>query len=77
MTLREWDKFFWCVELKDMLSSAMVDPNSWPVPRGTHALSLEVKTNAVNGLNVEMRAAKVIVWLAPSETGSRSTGRSR
>ena len=68
VTLREWDKDFWCVELKDMLSSAMVDPNSWPAPRGTHALKLEVKTNAVNGLNVEMRAAKVIVWLAPSDT---------
>jgi predicted esterase len=68
VTLREWDNFFWSVELKEMLASALVDPNSWPAPRGTHALRLEVKANAVNGLSIEMRAAKVTVWLAPSET---------
>ena len=67
VTMRTWDNFFWCVELSNLPSRQMVDPSSWPPPRGTQPLNLEVHTTAANanGIDVSMHAAKVTVWLSP------------
>ncbi len=63
-TMRDWDNFFWSVELSNMPAAQMVDPTAYPPPRGTMPLTLEVKS-ILNGLNVEMHAANVTVWLSP------------
>jgi predicted esterase len=69
-TMRDWDNFFWSVELSNMPASQMVDPAAWPPPRGLVPLTLEVKAisntrTGESGLNVEMHAANVTVWLSP------------
>jgi hypothetical protein len=62
--MRDWDRYFWSVELNNMPAAQMVDPAAWPPPRGLVPLTLEVKPTT-NGINVEMHAAKVTVWLSP------------
>jgi pimeloyl-ACP methyl ester carboxylesterase len=62
-TMRDWDNFFWSVELSNMPAAQMVDPSAWPPPRGTVPLTLDVKS-ITNGINVDMHAANVTVWLS-------------
>jgi pimeloyl-ACP methyl ester carboxylesterase/tetratricopeptide (TPR) repeat protein len=64
-TMRNWDNFFWSVELSNMPANQMVDPEAWPPPRGLVPLTLDVKALANNGINVDMHAANVTVWLSP------------
>ncbi len=69
-TMRDWDNFFWSVELSNMPANQMVDPAAWPPPRGLVPLTLDVKaiSNArtgETGLNVEMHGANITVWLSP------------
>jgi pimeloyl-ACP methyl ester carboxylesterase len=64
VTMRDWDNFFWSIGLNNMPAAQMINPAAWPPPRGTLPLTLEV-TPVVNGLNVEMHAANVTVWLSP------------
>jgi hypothetical protein len=63
--MREWDSFFWWVELHDLPERSLVDPQSWPPPRGTLAAPTEATINEKNGLNVKTGAASATVWLAP------------
>jgi predicted esterase len=64
-SMREWDNFFWWVELHDLPERAVVDPQSWPLPRGTLAAKTEAEINEKNGINVRTSAAYATVWLAP------------
>ena len=62
--MRDWDNFFWSIGLNNMPAAQMINPAAWPPPRGTLPLTLEVKP-VPNGLNVDMHAANVTVWLSP------------
>lgn len=64
-SMREWDNFFWWVELHSLPEKSVVDPQSWPPPRGTLASPTEASINEKNGLNVRTGALEVTVWLAP------------
>ncbi|HEX3659617.1 MAG TPA: peptidase [Pirellulales bacterium] len=64
-SMREWDNFFWWVELHDLPEKAVVDPQNWPPPRGIRAGTTEATINEKNGLNVRTSAASATVWLAP------------
>jgi predicted esterase len=65
VTLRPWDNFFWCLELADMPPRCMVDPISWPPPRGTTPYHVDVKVSANNGINITSHGARLTVWLSP------------
>jgi predicted esterase len=64
-TMREWDNYFWWVELADMPARCIVAPETWPPPRGTLAVNTEAAINAENGINIRTGAARVTVWLSP------------
>jgi predicted esterase len=64
VTMRPWDKYFWCVGLDNMPPAQMVDPDSWPPPRSTLPFALEFKANG-NIINVSVRNARVTLWLSP------------
>ena len=66
-TMRNWDKDFWCVELRDMPASASLDPAVWPPPRGTRALEVKMKVSPTNGLNVDVHGPKLTIWLSPED----------
>ena len=64
-TMRQWDNFFWWVELGGLPPRSAVDPADWPPPRGTLPVRLEASINAANGLNVRSGTSRVTVWLSP------------
>jgi predicted esterase len=64
-TMRQWDNFFWWVELDGMPPRAMVAPANWPPQRGTRPMPVKAKLTSLNGLNVTAGARQVTVWLSP------------
>ncbi len=63
-TMRDWDSFFWWVELDGMPPKAQVDPEHWPPPAGTRAAQVKGKI-AGNNVNVYAGSTLVSVWLSP------------
>ncbi len=64
-TMRQWDNYFWWVELDGLPARATVDPVDWPPPRGTQAVQVSAKITANNGIYVRCGTTRVSVWLAP------------
>jgi predicted esterase len=63
-TLREWDNFFWWVEMHEFPPRSTVDPVGWPPRRGTRALKVEGRiTN--NNVFIKTASRRVGVWLSP------------
>jgi predicted esterase len=63
-TMREWDSFFWWVELEGMPPKSQVDPLHWPPPAGTRAVQVKGKITG-NNVNILTGTAQVSVWLSP------------
>jgi predicted esterase len=63
-TMRDWDSFFWWVELDGLPPKSQVDPERWPPPAGTRAAQVTGKI-AANNVNVSAGSAQVTVWLSP------------
>lgn len=63
-TMRPWDNFFWWVETSGMPSASMVDPASWPPPRGCQPFKIEASLKAGNNIYVQGSASQVTVWLS-------------
>jgi pimeloyl-ACP methyl ester carboxylesterase len=63
-TMREWDSFFWWVELDGMPPKSQVDPQHWPPPAGTRAVQVKGKI-AGNNINILTGTAQVSVLLSP------------
>jgi len=64
-SMRAWDNFFWWAELEEMAPSCLVDPESWPPPRGTKEVQIKGSINNGNGLLLTAGAARAILWLSP------------
>lgn len=64
-SMRPWDNFFWWAELEEMPASTMVDPESWPPPRGTKESQIKGSINNGNGIMLTASAARAILWLSP------------
>jgi predicted esterase len=65
VTMRTWDNFFWGLELSNMPANQMVDPASWPPPRGTLPMNPVFKVLQPNGVSVDLHSAHVTLWLSP------------
>lgn len=64
-SMRSWDNFFWWAELEDMAPSTLVDPESWPPPRGTKEAQIKGSITNGNGIQLTASAARAILWLSP------------
>lgn len=64
-TMRRWDRYFWFVELDNMVEKSMVDPVQWPPERGVLATKVDGTILPNNGVSVDSSAAKITVWLSP------------
>jgi len=64
-TMREWDDYFWWVEIDGLPARSTVDPEQWPPPRGTQPVQVTGKVLNSNGVNVRTGAARASVWLSP------------
>lgn len=65
VTMRQFDNFFWWLECGDFPSKGIVEPSSWPPPRGALAVNVGGKISGKNTVNVHSGAGRVTVWLAP------------
>ena len=74
-TMREWDNFFWWIELAGLPPRSMVDPSQWPPPRGTQAVQVSASITNTNGLNIRTGSSQVTVWVSPEmlDLGQRAT----
>jgi predicted esterase/tetratricopeptide (TPR) repeat protein len=63
-TMRDWDNFFWWVELDDMPPKTQVDPGHWPPPAGTRPAQVKGKI-VNNNINVTAGGSQVSVWVSP------------
>ncbi len=67
-TMREWDNYFWWVELQGLPPAATVDPADWPPPRGTRPVSVSGKffnRPDQDSISVSAGSRRVTVWLSP------------
>jgi pimeloyl-ACP methyl ester carboxylesterase len=65
VSMRPWDNFFWWIELHQLPSRAMVEPEQWPPPRGTQPVHTNGTVTRTNGLLLQTGAGHVTVWLSP------------
>jgi pimeloyl-ACP methyl ester carboxylesterase len=63
-TMRDWDNFFWWVELEGMPSKSEVDPAQWPPPAGMRPEQIK-GTITNNNLNITTGSAQVSIWVSP------------
>jgi len=63
--MRQWDNYFWWLELNAFPVRASVDPSDWPPPRGTRALKVSGSIKPSGSLVVRSGSRHVTVWLAP------------
>jgi predicted esterase len=63
-TMRDWDCFFWWVELDGLPPKSQVDPEHWPPPAGSRAAQVKGKITG-NNINVFAGSAQVSIWLSP------------
>jgi len=65
VTMRPWDNFFWWVELRQLPSRAVIEPEDWPPPRGTQPVHTNGTVTRTNGLLIQTGAGQMTVWLSP------------
>ena len=66
-TMRQWDNFFWWIEVQGLPVRGMVDPADWPPPKGTTATAVEatMPLNTKNIISVHTGASQATVWISP------------
>lgn len=66
-TMRQWDNFFWWIEIQGFPPRGVVDPADWPPPKGTMATLVEatMPLNTKNIINVRTGASHATVWISP------------
>ncbi len=64
-SMRDWDRFYWWVELEDFPEKTTVHPDDWPPPRGTRPAQTSAKITLGNTINVRTAADRVVLWLSP------------
>ena len=63
-TMRDWDCFFWWVELEGLPPKSEIDPGDWPPPAGTRPAQVKGKITG-NNLNILAGTAQISVWVSP------------
>jgi len=64
-TMRQWDNYFWWVEVDGLPARARVNPAGGPPPRGTQAVPVTGRILNNNNLSVRTGTSFVTVWLSP------------
>ncbi|MFV2065626.1 MAG: peptidase [Pirellulales bacterium] len=64
-TMRQWDNYFWWLELNAYPTRSIVDPSDWPPPRGTRALKVSGSIKPSGSIVVRSGSQHVTLWLAP------------
>ncbi len=64
-TLRQWDNYFWWVEVDGLPARSILDPAAKPPRRGTQPVKVTGKLLDNNGLYVRTGTSHVTVWLSP------------
>jgi predicted esterase len=64
-SMRQWDNYFWWVEVDGFPPLGMVDPASWPPRRGFQPIKVAGAIRKNNNLSVSTSTSKVTVWLSP------------
>jgi len=62
--MRTWEKYFWWLDLDEIPTKAIVDPQNWP-PQGTRPASTKAALNEKNELSVKTASGNVTFWLSP------------
>jgi pimeloyl-ACP methyl ester carboxylesterase len=82
-TMRNFDNFFWYLELEGLPSRSLVSPLAWPAPASTRPAMQEFRRTATNTLRIDTGAERARLWLSPDviDLGGKITmtvnGRSR
>jgi predicted esterase len=63
-SMRNWDNYFWWLELTELPEKSLVNPVDWP-KRGARAISTEASIGANNSIHIKTGAGHVSVWLSP------------
>ena len=65
VSMRQWDNYFWWVELDELPAATMINPEKWATSRNMFPMRIEAKILPTNGINVKSGAGKTTVWLSP------------
>jgi predicted esterase len=65
VTMREFDNYFWWIELHNMPARAMVNPALWPPKRNVLPLQVEAKVLSNNTIHITTGASRASLWLSP------------
>lgn len=63
--MRNWDNYFWWVELGDYPEKTIVNPEDWPPERGTRPCRTEAELKGLNSIYVKSGAGRITLWLSP------------
>ena len=67
-TMRSWDSYFWWVELGDMPSQNIVDPQQWPPRRGSRPVQVTAsirESKNLTTIRVKSGSEKTTILLSP------------
>jgi pimeloyl-ACP methyl ester carboxylesterase len=64
-TLRQWDNFFWWVEVDGLPAATMIDPSQWGSRRTPTPLRISGAILPNNNLKVSAGNGRVTVWISP------------
>jgi predicted esterase len=64
-SMREWDNFYWWLEVDQYPSRSMVAPVNWPPVSGVRPIVTEATVNEGNRITVRTGAAQTTLWLLP------------
>ncbi len=64
-TMRQWDNFFWWLELTDFPMRSAIDPVDWPPPRGRRAMKVSGSVKRNNNIFARTGGGAWVIWLTP------------
>jgi predicted esterase len=65
VTMRDWDSFFWWVEMGEFPPQSTVNPYNWPPPTGSRPAIIEGNVYPGNRVSVKTNVGHVTLWLSP------------
>jgi hypothetical protein len=63
--MREWDNFFWWVEVDEFPSATMTPPAAFDTRKRTNWATIDARVRADNGVTLGPRGLSATVWLSP------------
>ena len=65
VSMRDWDNFFWWIEVDDIPGRSTVLPFRWPPPSGAQPVKIEGKLQPGNRVNLRTGAGRATIYLSP------------